>query len=119
MGEQSPLNPAALERLRKLGGDKFLVDMINLFLSYGSTKVAEARRAHQAGNLVAVADAAHPIKSSAGNVGAERLQQAAMSLEQSAKEGRAADVAAQVDELETAYAQVKGLLETELARLKP
>ena len=33
--ETSAFNPAAIERLLKLGGEKFALDMIDLFFSYG------------------------------------------------------------------------------------
>jgi HPt (histidine-containing phosphotransfer) domain-containing protein len=67
MNEPSTFNPAAIERLCRLGGEKFAVEMIDLFFSYGAKKVAEARQAREAGNLTALADAAHPLKSSAGS----------------------------------------------------
>ena len=118
MSETDTLNPAALERLVKLGGDKFASDMVTLFLSYGGSKVAEARQVQQSGNLAGVADAVHPLKSSAGNVGATRVQALATSLEEAAKAGKADQVTAQMDELEQAFAEVKTLLESELTRIK-
>ena len=119
MNEPVTLDPAAIERLRKLGGDKFAAEMIGLFFSYGGKKMDEARQAQQAGNMADVASAAHPLKSSAGNVGALRVQSLAALVEQSAKAGNSEAVAAQMKEFEKAYAEAKALLETEKARLKP
>ena len=116
MDETNALDPAALERLRKLGGDKFAGDMIDLFLSYGGKQVAEARTAWQAGNLAGVANAAHALKSSAGNVGAEQVRKLAAQTEQAAK-GASNEAAAAVTALEQAFAETKPLLEAAKAGL--
>lgn len=118
MDEPSALDPTAIERLRKLGGDKFAADMIDLFLNYGGKKVAEARAARQAGNLAGVAGAAHALKSSAGNAGAVRVQKLAAQAEQSAKGGLGDAAAADVAALETAFAEIRPRLEAERARLQ-
>jgi len=117
MNEPSSLNPAAIERLCHLGGEAFASKMIVLFLGYGATKIAEARQAQQAGNLVALAEAAHPIKSSAGNVGAERVQELAALLEQTARQQQGELANAQLGELERAFAVAKSQLEKEKAKL--
>lgn len=117
MNEPSPCDPAAIERLLKLGGPKFTVEMIDLFGSYGAKKVAEARSAQNAGKLAALAEAAHPLKSSAGNVGAIRVQELAAQLEASARESKAELAGAQLDELERAFAEARSFLETEKVRL--
>jgi HPt (histidine-containing phosphotransfer) domain-containing protein len=111
------VNPAAIERLVKLGGGAFAAKMIGLFISYGGEKVAAARQAQSAGNLNAVADAAHPIKSSAGNVGALRVQDLAAKLEQSAREAKSDLVQSQLTELEQAFADSASFFEAEKARL--
>jgi HPt (histidine-containing phosphotransfer) domain-containing protein len=117
MNEPSPIDPAALERLLKLGGTKFALEMVELFGSYGGKKVAEARAAQQAGNLKALAEAAHPLKSSAGNLGAVRVQELAAQVELSAREQKAELAGTQLDELERAFAQAILLLEAEKMRL--
>ena len=117
MNQPSSFDPAAIERLLKLGGPKFTLEMIDLFGSYGAKKVAEARAAQQAAQLTALADAAHPLKSSAGNVGAIRVQELAAQLESSARESKAELAGAQLDELERAFAEARLFLETEKTRL--
>ena len=110
------LDLSAIERLRRLGGDKFLREMIVLFLDYGAKKVAEAVAAQSAGDLAAVAKAVHPIKSSAGNVGASQVQALATRLETQAKDGEATALPTGVAELTAAFAAVsvelKALLTT-------
>jgi CheY-like chemotaxis protein/HPt (histidine-containing phosphotransfer) domain-containing protein len=111
------LNSAALERLRRLGGDQFAMDMIDLFLSYGSQKLGDAMAALHNGKLEDVADAVHPIKSSAGNVGATKLQELCGMIERSAQEGKAELVTTQVNELERLFATAKPQLEAEKGKL--
>jgi HPt (histidine-containing phosphotransfer) domain-containing protein len=115
--EPNQFNPAAIERLIRLGGGKFAVEMMDLFSSYGGKKLAEARQARQSGNLTALADAAHPLKSSAGNVGAARVQELAAQVESSAREQKAELAGAQLDELERAFAEARTFLETEKSKL--
>ena len=117
MSESSPINPAAIDHLFKLGGQKFTLDMIDIFGSYGAKKLGEARQARQAGDLAALAAAAHPLKSSAGNVGAVRVQELAAQVELSAQEMKADLAGAQLDELERAFAEARAFLETERTRL--
>jgi len=117
MSEPRSFDPAAVERLVRLGGQKFALDMIDLFSSYGGQKMAEARQAQQAGNLPALAIAAHPLKSSAGNVGAVRVQELAAQVEQAATEQQAEPAGSLLDELETAFTEAVKLLEQEKTKL--
>jgi HPt (histidine-containing phosphotransfer) domain-containing protein len=117
MNESNSFDPAAIQRLLKLGGPKFTLEMIDLFDSYGGKKIAEARQAKQSDNLAALAEAAHPLKSSAGNVGAVRVQELAAQVESSAREQKSELAGGQLDELERAFAEAKSFLETVKARL--
>jgi len=116
VSETAPINPAAIARLHKLGGASFALKMIELFISYCGEKVAAARQAQKSGDWPGVAAAAHPIKSSAGNVGAEKVQDLATRLEQSAKQANASQVAIELTELEQAFATAKIALETQRAQ---
>ncbi len=109
------LDPTALARLCRLGGNKFAREMIDLFLDYGGKKVAEARQAQMAGDLTAVEKAVHPLKSSAGNLGANPVQELANRLEKAARAGQSEVVAAGLRELEQVFAAVS--LELAAAKL--
>ncbi len=113
----SPLDPLALDRLSRLGGSQFALDMLDLFLSYGAQKLAEARTAWKNGQLETLADAVHPIKSSAGNIGATRIQTLCAALEQAAKHSPSPSLEHQLDELERAFAEARPHLEREKSRL--
>ena len=117
MNPDAAINAAALDRLVKLGGAKFALEMMSLFASYGGQKLAAARAACDAGNLTALAESVHPLKSSAGNVGAAQVQALAESVEALARAGDAETAAAQFNELEQAFAAALAGLETERARL--
>lgn len=117
MSVENPFDPKAVERLLKLGGPKFALEMMDLFASYGGKKLAEARQACAAGNLKALAEAVHPLKSSAGNVGAARVQALAESIETLAREGQAEPAVAQFGELEKAFAEAITILSAERERL--
>jgi HPt (histidine-containing phosphotransfer) domain-containing protein len=119
MNASPQLDPAALERLNRLGGDKFVREMIELFLDYAARKLAEARQAQQAGDLKGVQKAVHPIKSSAGNVGAVRMQELATRLETEAESGLAEAVAPDLAELEQAFAVVRQELAAAKQNLPP
>ena len=118
MSHQNPMNPAAIERLCKLGGDAFTIRIIDMFINYCGEKVVNARQALVAGNMAAVADSAHPVKSSAGNVGAVRLQEFAASLEEVARQGNRERVNDLLPKFEAAFAEAKIQLEDVRAKLK-
>jgi HPt (histidine-containing phosphotransfer) domain-containing protein len=111
MSDSQNLDSAALQRLQRLGDDAFVCKMIDLFLDYAAKKVGEARAAQAAGNFVGVENAVHPLKSSAGNVGAFRVQELAVRLEDLARQGQAEALAVSLGELELAFKAVKPDLE--------
>jgi two-component system sensor histidine kinase/response regulator len=110
MNETPDLDPTALQRLQRLGGDAFVIKMIDLFVDYVGGRVAAARQAHAAGDLPAVRDAVHPIKSSAGNIGARRLHELAQQIEQLTKQGQLEVLDAPLAELAAAFDVAKTAL---------
>jgi HPt (histidine-containing phosphotransfer) domain-containing protein len=108
----SALDETVLGRLHRLGGDALVDRMITLFMANVRLRLPAAHAAMRSGTLDDVGRAAHSLKSSAGNVGAIRLQHLAGALEGHASEGHADDASAclaQVDE-------VCGALMTRLAQ---
>lgn len=104
---------AALERVHKLGGEHLVRRLVALFLANAPDRLAEARSGERAGDFKATEQAVHSLKSSAGNVGALRLQELAGAVEEQAEQKRGEGMAAQLNELEKAFAQVKIRLEEE------
>jgi HPt (histidine-containing phosphotransfer) domain-containing protein len=87
MTEEPLTDGAAVERLQRLGGAVLLRGMLELFLTQAPERVRALEAAAAAGDAARVEKAAHSLKSSAGNLGALRLQHAAALLELAAGGG--------------------------------
>ncbi len=111
MSESGQLDAAAIGRLLRLGGHAFVAKMISLFGAYGAEKLKAADEARKAGNWFGVADAVHPIKSSAGNVGAKRVQSLAQQLEDAARASGGNELEPLLTELHIAFEAAMAELE--------
>lgn len=78
---------AAIERLGRIGGVDLVRRMLDLYLTNGIDRLRAVSECAQAGDVTGVERAAHTMKSSAGNVGAIRLQRIAERVEATAAEG--------------------------------
>jgi HPt (histidine-containing phosphotransfer) domain-containing protein len=107
------LDEAALVRLRRIGGPDLVRRLIELYLSNVEDRIGTLTRGVAEGDAVQVELAAHTMKSSAGNVGAIRLQHTAEALELSAGSGVIDDqlVARLVHEHEESAAALRQALE--------
>jgi HPt (histidine-containing phosphotransfer) domain-containing protein len=72
---------AALDRLERFGGLKLRQELTTLFLQEAPSRIASARAALARGDVDAVRAMAHTLKSSAGQMGALRVQQICEGLE--------------------------------------
>jgi HPt (histidine-containing phosphotransfer) domain-containing protein len=97
------LEETALARVRAIGGDDLLARLIDSFLQHAPPRVAAARAGAQAEDPDAVARATHSLKSTAGNLGARRLQFLAERIESLAAAQDGAGAAALLDEMETVF----------------
>ncbi len=105
----------ALERLRKIGGEAFLSKIVTLFVSHAEPAIKEAAACLRVGDLDSVQRAAHSLKSSAGNLGAQQLQSLAGRIEQLAENQKAGEIQLLLADLEAAYLRAKARLARELA----
>ena len=119
MSDKNYFDEAALVKLRQLGGDNFVRRMIDLFFDYAPKRLAAARAGQEAGDLVAIARGVHPLKSSAGQIGARRVQELAAQIEKLAMAQEAAAIPPLFEELEAALAQIKPRLEQERKSAAP
>ncbi len=103
----SCMESGTLEQLRKLGGDSFTAEMIGVFLEYAARKIAQGREAFAAGDLVGVENAIHPIKSSAGNVGARQIQELAVRIEDLARNKQREPLGPLLAEIDSAFRTAK------------
>jgi HPt (histidine-containing phosphotransfer) domain-containing protein len=71
----------ALKRLERFGGFKLREELTTLFLQEAPSRIAAARTALASGDAGSVRAVAHMLKSSAGQMGALRMQQICERLE--------------------------------------
>jgi HPt (histidine-containing phosphotransfer) domain-containing protein len=119
--EPDGLDTLTLSRLEELGGAPLLLEIFHLILLHSPDQVAAARAGWESGNLKAVRQAAHSLRSSAGNVGALRLAAAARRLEELAvatTPGEAASVLPALESLESEWTQVRSWLEVRLEQME-
>ena len=93
-----------------MGGEKLVRQIVDLFLNNTPKRLEEARRGEKRGDFKAVELAVHSLKSSAGNVGAGKLQDLAEIVEELAEKEETDRISALLDELEALFDQVKPLL---------
>jgi HPt (histidine-containing phosphotransfer) domain-containing protein len=104
------VDTVALDRLRELGGDHFVVEMIEALLSFAPRVLLEARTALMEGRVEPVGRMGHSLKSSARILGAEAMRDIAIRVEVCAREGTAVALPGLLDEMDHAYSQVKEYL---------
>lgn len=107
------IDPAAIENLRALSpddGDSFLKEILTIFIDDTPTRIAELHDSRATGNTLSFTRAAHSIKGSSSNVGANELRAIAEQLEHHAQNHGIVGVDAQVAELEAAFSRVKEAL---------
>jgi CheY-like chemotaxis protein len=100
-----------LGNLHRLGGHEFVVEMIDLFLDLAPKKIADAAAALASGNVDAIRQAAHSLKSASANLGADALFAAAARAERAAAQEQVDILPALVSGMEQTFARVKTSLE--------
>ena len=119
MAEPAVLDRAVMATLRQLttpGEPDVLTEVLQLFLQEVPLRMDRLRIAYAAGNIEEVYRAAHSLKGSAGNIGAQRFMGVCRQLDEM---GRAGDltnaaplVAALGLEYETVAAEIGRVIET-------
>lgn len=74
MEDRPVVDLRAIERLREWGGEELPRKMIDLFLDHSPGRMDQIREGARTGETRNAETGAHSLKSSAGNVGAVRLQ---------------------------------------------
>ena len=91
--------------LRWLGGDQGLLrELVGIFIDDGPKRLEALREAMTASDVQQLEQVAHSLKGSAAILGASRLQESALALEEAAHDGRAendvdlvADIAREIE----------------------
>jgi HPt (histidine-containing phosphotransfer) domain-containing protein len=103
-----------LDKLRQLGGEELLSEMISLFISHAESMIAEAVKGCETGSPNLVQQAAHSLNSSAGNLGAHRLQALAGQIENLAESRNSEELKSLLTQLQDAYSEAKTRLAEEI-----
>lgn len=105
------IDPAALDRIRDLGGDPLVIALIDAALETMRARTAGAVDAASRDDSRGVQLEAHSLRSSAANVGAIRLSWLAEQVELRAEVGAGAELQDLVGDLATEFAVVERALE--------
>ena len=108
----------ALDRLAKWGGEALPARMIEIFLDHSSQRLEEIRDGVAGQDPGRAELGAHSLKSSAGNVGASRLQALCQGAERMAEAGDMSALAGLFPELDRAYSTARKELERILGGMK-
>lgn len=82
------VDPTQMERLKEWGGEDLQKKMIELFLTHAAERLDQIREGVRTGVAGRAETGAHTLKSSAGNVGAHRVQNLAQEVETLAEAGK-------------------------------
>jgi PAS domain S-box-containing protein len=109
-GGDVALDAAALGSLRDLGGDEFLREVIDAFLTDAPDQIATLRRSLADQSTEELRRAAHTLKSNGATLGAEEFAGLCRTLEQRAKDGELDGASELVDRIEQEYGPLQGAL---------
>lgn len=118
MTDEEPLNSAALQLIQKLGGPSLVRQVIGLFLEDAPRRLQAAREALERGKWEDVAGAVHALKSSSGQIGAQRMQALSESIEHHASEKNQEPLPTLLRDLEAAFARARAGLERHREELR-
>jgi CheY-like chemotaxis protein len=104
------LAAAALESLREIGGNDFLAELIDEFLTEAPALLAALRRALEQDDADETRRAAHTLKSNGATFGAEAFSELCRELEARAKDGRLEGAEQLVDRIDGEYARLQEAL---------
>ena len=103
-GAGASLDASAVESLRDLGGDEFVAEVIDTFLSDAPALVATLRTTYEQSQADELRRAAHTLKSNGQTFGAGRFSKLCRELEERARSGELDGAGELVDRIEREYA---------------
>ena len=112
------VDEGALDRLDRIGGNDFVVEMIELFLENAPQRLERARQALDEGDVPTLHRAVHSLKSTSANVGARAMQETAATAERRADDQDLAALRPLLEDLDRHYGEVKEALAAERDRRK-
>jgi HPt (histidine-containing phosphotransfer) domain-containing protein len=103
-GAGATLDASAVESLRELGGEEFLAEVIDTFLSDAPALVAALRTTYEEGDTEGLRRTAHTLKSNGQTFGAGRFSELCQELELRARSDELDGTTELVDRIEREYA---------------
>jgi HPt (histidine-containing phosphotransfer) domain-containing protein len=97
------LEADALQNLRDLGGEDFLIEVIDLFLADAPTLLTSLRGSLERRDTEELRRAAHTLKSNGSTLGATAFAILCRTVEQRAKDGHLDGMSRLVDQIEQQY----------------
>lgn len=117
MTTRGALDPAVVARLRQLtppGQPDVLTEILTVFLTDVPRRIDQLKAAWRDGHAVGVQRAAHSLKGSSGNIGADGLFDVCRQIDERAKAGEL-----RLEPLISALDREYGRVEAEIRRLLP
>lgn len=112
----SHLDDEAIQRIRKLGGEKLLTRLAGTFLAGVPRRLDAARAALARGDAAGVSQSAHDLRSSCGLIGAFVMESLCRDIETLGDGGQLEGMPGLVDGLDAEFAEVRRALDETLAR---
>ncbi len=105
-----------INTLKDMGADIF-VELIQLYLEEAPNQIAEIKQQFASGNAKAMGEAAHSLKGSSLNLGANHLADICKQIELKGKRGDLSALEGLLDQLDQQYQEVQKELEHEIASI--
>ncbi|HEX8029997.1 MAG TPA: Hpt domain-containing protein [Vicinamibacterales bacterium] len=105
------LNPAVLETLRQLtppGEPDVLNEVLTIFLQEVPPRIERLRTSWASGNIQEMQRAAHSLKGSAGNIGAQALHELCRQIDDKGRSGDLSGLPGLIDTLTAEFGKVEG-----------
>jgi PAS domain S-box-containing protein len=109
-----PLDRAAIESLRELGGSEMLGELAELFDKDTRAGLVELKKAIEKGDASSVEVIAHKLKGSSGNMGAKRMFGICADLQNAGASGELSDAQELLQRLEAEFERVRPALAAEV-----
>ena len=109
------VNEKSLEQLKFYLEEQLFI-VLEKYIADGSDYVARMRECLQAGDLKALADLAHPLKSTSKQIGADAVAATAEQIELNARRGQDLDYADLIERLPPQLEQVEKYLRNYMAQ---
>jgi HPt (histidine-containing phosphotransfer) domain-containing protein len=112
--DTSSIDPEAISNLRELNpgdGDAFLREIVSIYIEDTPKRIADLKSCLASGDVSAFTRAAHTIKGSSANVGAQLLRGIAERLEAVSRKEGLGGVSGLIAECDAEFERVKAALE--------